>query len=306
MNGKKTFSFPEEGVGAGSEMMKGRWRERWNVGGNARAQLGRSACLPDHPFLLPGFWISIGYLRSFHEFFLVFANESKFKGTIFEHICNLCRYLLRTIRLFICLLGRKYILTITSSAAWFVRFMFQSWWNDWSHRHMSTWSGQDTFAILGCEFNLYRISFNKIMPNDFDFLKCINDDDNNFTHESSRWILHHQVHPPYHWNRRRTSLMEGYWTQSNWCRTVQVSVDHDATCEANYWLILCPYGVTFILNRAIYFCTYSSMKSFCNETFKTPDTPPVHICSAAAAGFVSCTATNPIWLVKTRLQLDQR
>ncbi|KAI1301626.1 Solute carrier family 25 member 36 [Halotydeus destructor] len=59
-------------------------------------------------------------------------------------------------------------------------------------------------------------------------------------------------------------------------------------------------------SRAIYFCTYSTVKNFCNENFTSPDTPPVHICSAAAAGITSCTATNPIWFVKTRLQLDQR
>ena len=59
-------------------------------------------------------------------------------------------------------------------------------------------------------------------------------------------------------------------------------------------------------SRAIYFSAYSTTKTFCNEKFPAPDSPPVHICSAAAAGFVSSTATNPIWFVKTRLQLDQR
>lgn len=96
--------------------------------------------------------------------------------------------------------------------------------------------------------------------------------------------------------------MERYWTKFGWCSSVQVSELHDATRVTNCRCCC----LDFLVYRAIYFCTYSSMKSFCNETFKTPDTPPVHICSAAAAGFVSCTATNPIWLVKTRLQLDQR
>ncbi|KAH9376949.1 hypothetical protein HPB48_002736 [Haemaphysalis longicornis] len=57
--------------------------------------------------------------------------------------------------------------------------------------------------------------------------------------------------------------------------------------------------------KAIYFCTYSNSKSIFNELLPS-DTPIVHICSAASAGFMSCTATNPIWFVKTRLQLDQR
>lgn len=58
--------------------------------------------------------------------------------------------------------------------------------------------------------------------------------------------------------------------------------------------------------RAIYFCTYSSVKNECNQNFSTADTPIVHMVAAASAGFVSCTATNPIWFIKTRLQLDQR
>ncbi|XP_074595529.1 replication in mitochondria 2 isoform X2 [Brevipalpus obovatus] len=57
--------------------------------------------------------------------------------------------------------------------------------------------------------------------------------------------------------------------------------------------------------RAIYFCTYSTMKNFCNSSFKNPDSPLVHVAAAGSAGFVSATVTNPIWFVKTRLQLDQ-
>lgn len=39
--------------------------------------------------------------------------------------------------------------------------------------------------------------------------------------------------------------------------------------------------------------------------FRIPtDSPYSHILSAMGAGFVSSTSTNPIWFVKTRLQLD--
>lgn len=56
----------------------------------------------------------------------------------------------------------------------------------------------------------------------------------------------------------------------------------------------------FLTVRAIYFCTYSTVKNFCNETFSSPDTPPVHICSAAAAGIVSSTLTNPVSTQQSR------
>ncbi|KAG7270823.1 hypothetical protein CRUP_031188 [Coryphaenoides rupestris] len=37
-----------------------------------------------------------------------------------------------------------------------------------------------------------------------------------------------------------------------------------------------------------------------------PDSMQVHMVSAGLAGFTAITATNPIWLIKTRLQLDAR
>ncbi|KAL5013316.1 hypothetical protein ScPMuIL_007586 [Solemya velum] len=58
-------------------------------------------------------------------------------------------------------------------------------------------------------------------------------------------------------------------------------------------------------SRAIYFFSYANTKKYLN-TVLTPDTPLVHIGSAVTAGVTACTATNPIWFVKTRLQLDQK
>ncbi|KAK2180100.1 hypothetical protein NP493_459g01034 [Ridgeia piscesae] len=58
-------------------------------------------------------------------------------------------------------------------------------------------------------------------------------------------------------------------------------------------------------SRAIYFCAYAQSKVFFNSVF-TPDTPLVHIGSAFIAGFTASTMTNPIWFIKTRLQLDQK
>ncbi|CAB3380204.1 Hypothetical predicted protein [Cloeon dipterum] len=57
--------------------------------------------------------------------------------------------------------------------------------------------------------------------------------------------------------------------------------------------------------RAIYFGVYSQSKRLLNDVI-TPDTPLVHIGAASCGGFVTCTVTNPIWVVKTRMQLDHR
>lgn len=67
-----------------------------------------------------------------------------------------------------------------------------------------------------------------------------------------------------------------------------------------------PNLVGIAPSRAIYFSTYSTVKSVLNNSFdEYKEHPLIHMTSAAGAGFVSCTATNPIWLVKTRLQLSK-
>ncbi|CAF0886279.1 unnamed protein product [Rotaria sordida] len=57
-------------------------------------------------------------------------------------------------------------------------------------------------------------------------------------------------------------------------------------------------------SRAIYFFAYANTKSFLVEEMER-ETPMVHVTSAATAGIAMSTCTNPIWFVKTRLQLDQ-
>ncbi|XP_060072152.1 solute carrier family 25 member 36-like [Ylistrum balloti] len=66
-----------------------------------------------------------------------------------------------------------------------------------------------------------------------------------------------------------------------------------------------PNLIGVIPSRAIYFYSYANMKKFLN-TRMNPDTSLVHIYSAITAGFCACTTTNPIWFIKTKLQLDQK
>ena len=67
-----------------------------------------------------------------------------------------------------------------------------------------------------------------------------------------------------------------------------------------------PNLVGVVPARAINFYTYGNGKRIISQTFNNgQETAWVHLCAAATAGIVTGTATNPIWLVKTRLQLDK-
>ncbi|SPO29536.1 related to RIM2 - Protein of the mitochondrial carrier family (MCF) [Ustilago trichophora] len=68
-----------------------------------------------------------------------------------------------------------------------------------------------------------------------------------------------------------------------------------------------PTLVGVIPARSINFYTYGNGKSLIAERFNDgKETSLVHLSAAALAGLVTATATNPIWVVKTRLQLDSR
>ena len=58
--------------------------------------------------------------------------------------------------------------------------------------------------------------------------------------------------------------------------------------------------------RAINFYAYGNGKRIISQTFNHGNEAAwVHLCAAANAGIITGTITNPIWLVKTRLQLDK-
>ena len=67
-----------------------------------------------------------------------------------------------------------------------------------------------------------------------------------------------------------------------------------------------PQLVGVVPARAINFFAYGNGKKFLRERLNHgQDAAWVHILAAANAGIITGTATNPIWLVKTRVQLDK-
>lgn len=56
---------------------------------------------------------------------------------------------------------------------------------------------------------------------------------------------------------------------------------------------------------AVYLCTYGNCKRIYADWFGLKENASnVHAAAAATAGIITCTATNPIWVIKTRMQLD--
>uniref|UniRef100_A0A8C9G0V2 Solute carrier family 25 member 33 n=1 Tax=Pavo cristatus TaxID=9049 RepID=A0A8C9G0V2_PAVCR len=58
-------------------------------------------------------------------------------------------------------------------------------------------------------------------------------------------------------------------------------------------------------SRAVYFACYSKAKERFNGIF-IPNSNIVHICSAGSAAFITNSLMNPIWMVKTRMQLERK
>ncbi|KAJ3188224.1 hypothetical protein HDU85_005374 [Gaertneriomyces sp. JEL0708] len=70
------------------------------------------------------------------------------------------------------------------------------------------------------------------------------------------------------------------------------------------WKGLGPNLIGVVPARAIYFATYSQGKHAFTVLNNNRETPLVHMASAACAGATVAACTNPIWLVKTRMQLQ--
>lgn len=67
-----------------------------------------------------------------------------------------------------------------------------------------------------------------------------------------------------------------------------------------------PNLVGVIPARSINFFTYGTTKDIYSKAFNNgQEAPWIHLMAAATAGWATATATNPIWMVKTRVQLDK-
>lgn len=68
-----------------------------------------------------------------------------------------------------------------------------------------------------------------------------------------------------------------------------------------------PNLIGVVPARAINFWAYGNGKRVISQTFfDGKETPVVQLLAAVSAGLITGTATNPIWVVKTRLQLDKQ
>jgi solute carrier family 25 protein 33/36 len=68
-----------------------------------------------------------------------------------------------------------------------------------------------------------------------------------------------------------------------------------------------PTLVGVVPARSINFFTYGNGKQLLAQRFNDGvETPLIHLAAAAIAGVTTSTCTNPIWVVKTRLQLESR
>lgn len=67
-----------------------------------------------------------------------------------------------------------------------------------------------------------------------------------------------------------------------------------------------PNLVGVIPARSINFFTYGTTKEIYSKAFNNgQESPLIHLMAAATAGWATSTATNPIWMIKTRVQLDK-
>ena len=110
----------------------------------------------------------------------------------------------------------------------------------------------------------------------------------------------HHIPPPHTMSFARRSLL--HFRETLWI----LSTIHKVEGWRALFKGLGPNLTGVVPARAINFATYGNGKRMISERFNDGhEAAWVHLCSAVIAGIVTGTATNPIWLVKTRVQLDK-
>ena len=83
-------------------------------------------------------------------------------------------------------------------------------------------------------------------------------------------------------------------------RAISCMLTHENSLR--FWKGWGPMLAGVVPTRAVYFSTYNASKSALLPRFG--NTAPTHMLSALAAGSATVTLINPIWVIKTRLQLQ--
>ena len=105
----------------------------------------------------------------------------------------------------------------------------------------------------------------------------------------------------------KTRLQSSIYKNRSGTGLVQMLRDiHTKEGIRGLWRGLGPNLVGVVPARAIYFSTYASTKEHLIKRLSTDgsESPAIHLLSAVAAGIATSTCTNPIWLIKTRMQLQ--
>lgn len=108
-----------------------------------------------------------------------------------------------------------------------------------------------------------------------------------------------------HFQLTNTTKNVGIWQHINGTLKVGSNLYKSEGVSA-LWKGMIPTIVGVMPSRAIYFSTYAQSKIFYNSLLNgdAKDSSLVHLGSAISAGIVTSTITNPIWLVKTKMQLQ--
>ncbi|KAH6601746.1 hypothetical protein BASA61_001773 [Batrachochytrium salamandrivorans] len=97
--------------------------------------------------------------------------------------------------------------------------------------------------------------------------------------------------------------LSGAWAHVNGVVRILSTIQQKEGVRA-LWKGLGPNLIGVVPARAIYFSVYSQGKHTYADLNNGHETPMVHMLSAATAGVATASFTNPIWLIKTRMQLQ--